>query len=284
MFERLVGVTLFDQGRQTAQVVAHVMTENRELASGLAPGFELFDGRAVAGREHPALALGDFLCLVCAKVDGKKHKVEGASREAQKLNGYHRARVEERGIDVGGVAEDVVDERQDEQNLQLGGAFDRQAGANVACPMQQDGKDAERGDDARHVVRDLRIDGGECGDAHPVAKLAAQEGAGNAQDGEQRTQAIACAQVDDKRQMHDERRGLSGKQLAADEVGNRKSGAGYGADPHQLERMAAVDLDTAQSRRGKDAKEQRRRMVDYPKYQFCRGKHQCLPPSNRTAK
>ena len=101
------------------------MTENRELASGLAPGFELFDGRAVAGREHPALALGDFLCLVFAKVDGKKHKVEGAEGERQKLNGYYRARVEERGIDVGGVVEDVVDERQDEQNLQLGGAFDR---------------------------------------------------------------------------------------------------------------------------------------------------------------
>ena len=63
--------------------------------------------------------------------------------------------MEERGIDVGGVVEDVVDERQDEQNLQLGGAFDCQAGANLACPMQQDGKDAERGDDACHVVRDL---------------------------------------------------------------------------------------------------------------------------------
>ena len=150
--------------------------------------------------------------------------------------------------------------------------------------MQQDGKDAERGDDARHVVRDLRIGGGECGDAHPVAKLAAQVGTGNAQDGEQRTQAIAYAQVDDKRQMHDEWIGLSGKQFTTDEVGNRKSGAGYGADPHQLERMAAVDLDTAQRRRGKDAKEQRRRMVDCPKCQFCRGKHQRLPPSNRTAK
>ena len=87
-FERLIGLTLFDQGRQTVQVVAHVMTENRELASGLAPGFELFDGRAVAGREHPALALGDFLCLVCAKVDGKKHKVEGVEGEGQKLNGF----------------------------------------------------------------------------------------------------------------------------------------------------------------------------------------------------
>ena len=150
--------------------------------------------------------------------------------------------------------------------------------------MQQDGKDAERGDDARHVVRDLRIGGGECGDAHPVAKLAAQVGTGNAQDGEQRTQAIAYAQVDDKRQMHDERIDLSGEKLAADGIGEAECTSGYGADPHQLERMAAVDLDTAQRRRGKDAKEQRRRMVDCPKYQFCRGKHQRLPPSNRTAK
>ena len=84
--------------------------------------------------------------------------------------------------------------------------------------------------------------------------------------------------------MHDERIGLPGKQLATDEVSNRKSGAGDGADPHQFERMAAVDLDAAQCRRGKDAKEQRRRMVDCPKYQFCRGKHQRLPPSNRAAK
>ena len=225
--------------------MAHVVTENRELASGLAPGFELFDGRAVAGREHPALALGDFLCLVFAKVDGKKHKVERAEGERQKLNGYYRARVEERGIDVGGVVEDVVDERQDEQNLQLGGAFDRQAGADVACPMQQDGKDAERGDDARHVVRDLRIGDGECGDAHPVAELAAQVGTGNAQDGEQGTQAIAYAQVDDKRQMHDERIGLSGEKLAANGVGKAECASGCGADPHQLERMAAVDLDAA---------------------------------------
>ena len=160
--------------------MAHVVAENRELASGLAPGFELFDGSTVAGREHPALALGDFLCLVFTEVDGKKHKVEGTEGERQKLNGYHRARVEERGIDVGGVVEDVVDERQDKQDLQLGGTFDRQTGADVAGPMQQDGKDAECGDDARHVVHDLRIGGGECGDAHPVAKLAAQVSAGNA--------------------------------------------------------------------------------------------------------
>lgn len=84
--------------------------------------------------------------------------------------------------------------------------------------------------------------------------------------------------------MHDERIGLTGEKLTADGIGEAECASGCGADPHQLERMAAVDLDTAQSRRGKDAKEQRRRMVDCPKYQFCRGKHQRLPPSNRTAK
>lgn len=84
--------------------------------------------------------------------------------------------------------------------------------------------------------------------------------------------------------MHDEWIGLSGKQLTTDEVGNCKSGAGYGADPHQLERMTPVDLDTAQRRRGKDAKEQRRGVVDCPKDHFDRGDHQCLPPSKRTAK
>ena len=84
--------------------------------------------------------------------------------------------------------------------------------------------------------------------------------------------------------MHDEWIGLSGEKLAADGIGEAECTSGYGADPHQFERMAAVDLDTAQRRRGKDAKEQRRRMVDCPKYQFCRGKHQRLPPSNRTAK
>ena len=142
--------------------------------------------------------------------------------------------MEERGIDVGGVVEDVVDERQDEQNLQLGGAFGRQARTDVSGPMQQDRKDAERRDDARRVICDLRIGGSECGDAHPVAKLAAQVGTGNAQDGEQRTQAIAYAQVDDKRQMHDEWIGLSGEKLAADGIGEAECASGYGADPHQL--------------------------------------------------
>ena len=84
--------------------------------------------------------------------------------------------------------------------------------------------------------------------------------------------------------MHDEWIGLSRKQLATDEVGNRKGSAGYGADPHQLERMAAVDLDAAECRRGKDAKEQRRCVVDCPEHQFCREEHQRLPPSNRAAK
>lgn len=30
-----------------------------------------------------------------------------------KLNRYHRARVEQRGVDVGGIVKDVIDERQD---------------------------------------------------------------------------------------------------------------------------------------------------------------------------
>ena len=59
--------------------------------------------------------------------------------------------------------------------------------------MQQDGKDAERGSDACQIVRDLRIGCGKCGDAHPVAELAAQIGAGDAQRREQRTQVVARA-------------------------------------------------------------------------------------------
>ena len=45
------------------------------------------------------------------------------------------------------------------------GAFNRQARADVAGPMQQDRKDDGRGDNACHVVRDLRVGGGERGDA-----------------------------------------------------------------------------------------------------------------------
>lgn len=30
-----------------------------------------------------------------------------------KLNRHHRARVEQRGVDVGGIVKDVIDERQD---------------------------------------------------------------------------------------------------------------------------------------------------------------------------
>ena len=52
------------QSRKAAQEVPHVMAEDRKLASRLAPSLELFDGCAIAGREHPALALGGFLCLV----------------------------------------------------------------------------------------------------------------------------------------------------------------------------------------------------------------------------
>ena len=64
-------------------------------------------------------------------------------------------------------------------------------GSNVAGPMQQDGRDAERGSDACQIVRDLRIGRGKGGDAHPVAELAAQIGAGDAQCREQRAQAVA---------------------------------------------------------------------------------------------
>ena len=73
--------------------------------------------------------------------------------------------------------------------------------------------------------------------------------------------------------MHDERIGLTGEKLAADGIGEAECASGYSADPHQLKRMAAVDLDTAQRRRGKDAKEQGCRVVDCPKHQFCREKH-----------
>ena len=176
-------MTLFDQNRKAAQEVPHVMAQNRKLASGLAPGLELFDGCVVAGREHPALALGGFLRLVFTQIHGKKHKVERAKRKRQKLNRHHGARVEERGVDVGGVVKDVIDERQDEQNLELGAAFDRQARTDVAGPVQQDCKNTGRGDNTRHVVCDLRTGGGERGDAHPVAELAAQVGTGDAQHG-----------------------------------------------------------------------------------------------------
>ena len=150
--------------------------------------------------------------------------------------------------------------------------------------MQQDGKDGECGRDARQIVRDLRIGCGKCGDAHPIAELAAQIGTRNAEHGKQRAQAVARAQIDDERQMHDERIYLAGEKLAADGIGDRKGSAGHDADQHQFKRMTPVDLDTAQRRRGKDAKEQRRGVVDCPKDHFDRGDHQCLPPSKRTAK
>ena len=121
--------------------------------------------------------------------------------------------------------------------------------------MQQDGKDAERGRDARQIVRDLRIGCGKGGDAHPVAELTAQIGAGDAQCREQRAQTVARTQVDGKRQVHDERIDLTGKKLSANDIGDRKGSAGCGSDPHQLECMASIDFDTAQRRRSKDAKE-----------------------------
>ena len=86
--------------------------------------------------------------------------------------------------------------------------------------MQQDGRDAERGSDACQIVRDLRIGRGKGGDAHPVAELAAQMGAGDAQCREQRAQAVARTQVDGKRQVHDERIDLTGKKLSANDIGD----------------------------------------------------------------
>lgn len=121
--------------------------------------------------------------------------------------------------------------------------------------MQQDGKDGECGRDARQIVRNLRIGCGKCGDAHPIAELAAQIGTRNAEHGKQRAQAVARAQIDDERQMHDERIYLAGEKLAADGIGDRKGSAGHGTDQHQFKRMTPVDFDTAQRRRGKDAKE-----------------------------
>ena len=162
--------------------------------------------------------------------------------------------MEERGVDIGGVVKDVIDERQDEQNLELGGAFDRQARTDVAGPMQQDRKDGDRGDNACRVVRDLRVGGGERGDAHPVAELAAQISTGDAQHNEQRVQAIARAQIDDEWQMHDERICLTGEKLAADGIGEAECASGYGADHHQLKCMTPVDFDAAERRRGKNAK------------------------------
>lgn len=86
--ERLVDVALLDQSHMAAQEVPYVMAEDRKLTSRLAPSLELFDSCVVAGREHPALALGDFLRLVFAQINGKKHKVGGAKGEGQKLNGF----------------------------------------------------------------------------------------------------------------------------------------------------------------------------------------------------
>ena len=139
--------------------------------------------------------------------------------------------------------------------------------------MQQDGKDGECGRDTRQIVRNLRIGCGKGGDAHPIAELAAQIGARNAEHGKQRAQAVARTQIDDERQMHDEWIYLAGEKLAADGIGEAKCASGYGTDQHQFKR-----------RRGKDAKEQRRGVVDCPKDHFDRGDHQCLPPSKRTAK
>ena len=93
--------------------MAHVVAQNRQLAPRLTPSLELFDGGAVAGFEHPALSLGGFLFFVFAQANGKKHKIEGTERKCQKLNRHHRARVEQCGVDVGGIVKDVIDERQD---------------------------------------------------------------------------------------------------------------------------------------------------------------------------
>ena len=54
--------------------------------------------------------------------------------------------------------------------------------------------------------------------------------------------------------MHDEWIYLTGEKLAADGIGEAECASGYGADHHQLKRMTPVDLDTAERRRGKNAK------------------------------
>ena len=84
--------------------------------------------------------------------------------------------------------------------------------------------------------------------------------------------------------MHDKWISLTGEKLAANGIGEAECASGHSANHQQLERMASIDFDTAQRRRGKDAKEQRRGVVDCPKGHFDRGDHQRLPPSKRTAK
>ena len=84
--------------------------------------------------------------------------------------------------------------------------------------------------------------------------------------------------------MHDEWIYLTGEKLAADGIGEAECASGYGADHHQLKRMTPVDLDTAERRRGKNAKKQGRCVVNCPKYHLDRREHQRLPPSNRAAK
>ncbi|WP_368156342.1 hypothetical protein [Collinsella aerofaciens] len=84
--------------------------------------------------------------------------------------------------------------------------------------------------------------------------------------------------------MHDERIYLTGEKLAADGIGEAECASGYGADHHELKRMTPVDLDTAERRRGKNAKKQGRCVVNCPKHHLGRGEHQRLPLSNRAAK
>ncbi|MFR3878647.1 MAG: hypothetical protein ACLTYW_11360 [Collinsella sp.] len=72
--------------------------------------------------------------------------------------------------------------------------------------------------------------------------------------------------------MHDERIYLAGEKLAADGIGDRKRRRSRRA-PQHVKRVASVDFDTAQRRRGKDAKEQRRGVVDCPKDHFDRCEH-----------
>ncbi len=73
--------------------------------------------------------------------------------------------------------------------------------------------------------------------------------------------------------MHDEWIYLTGKKLAADGIGEAECASGYGADHHQLKRMTPVDLDTAERRRGKNAKKQGCCVVNCPKYHLGRGEH-----------
>ena len=95
---------------------------------------DFLHGRAIRVSRASSVHARQPFFFVFTQVDGGEHK--GRTRRAQGQNSTVTTEpgVEQRGVDVGGIVKDVIDERQDEQNLELGRAFDRQTGVQCHGP------------------------------------------------------------------------------------------------------------------------------------------------------